>query len=268
MIVKGEIQSAQNSTGIYSSYDTRYRVRLPIFENAADGTPIIVEALLNYPLNYKGVYQAGDIVWVAFENNDFNHPVIIGSFYSPKAIQKEEESTPAALTPDSLEVASTAILPEDTTLGGDITTAYIRDNINALNKKAEEVDRQIDDLITENEDYTFLKLYRHTTTFTVDNVDYTVISINTDYQAYTLGKFFTSYDTSISYYMYKEETNTTLRSLTRKRIPIVDVTTTRLPGPISGWVTRYSLTYSESGSETTLVISSITDSVTELVNQA
>ena len=83
MIVKGLIKTINFS-------DNSCTVRLPIFETAASQGEVILKAvMLTQPGLYNG-YSEGDIVFVDFENDKLNQPIILGKLYLGAA--KEEAS--------------------------------------------------------------------------------------------------------------------------------------------------------------------------------
>ena len=99
--------------GIIVEYSgNKYKVRIPTFEAAGSDKQYIVDATLSYsPGNLKGLV-IGDVVYVGFENNRIDKPVILGKLATDK------EEIPAALfKPQSLEVPGTTSLSENTTIG-------------------------------------------------------------------------------------------------------------------------------------------------------
>ena len=79
MITKAIVQSQVPNSN-------KFRVRIPIFDGPPGGmvsTPdgILAEATLCTLPNAQNVVNPGDIVYVAFENNDMGRPVILGHLY-------------------------------------------------------------------------------------------------------------------------------------------------------------------------------------------
>ena len=71
MTVKGIIQNINFNSNTCS-------VRLPYFENAGNTSEVIVNAVFsNTPGSYNG-YKVGDVVFVEFENEDFDQAVVVG----------------------------------------------------------------------------------------------------------------------------------------------------------------------------------------------
>lgn len=56
--------------------------------------------------------QVGDVVFVAFEDNDYSKPVVIGYLYSVN-----KSPTKISLSVDSLNAQTNSTLPSDTTIG-------------------------------------------------------------------------------------------------------------------------------------------------------
>ena len=145
MIVKGLIKTINFS-------DNSCTVRIPLFETAAaQGEVILPAAILIQPGMYNG-YSEGDIVFVDFENDKLNQPIVLGKLYLGAA---KEEASPAqsALAVSNLTVTSKATLPIDTRLvleeTGDVVpvengiTSYktITDIIKALYKTEASVEQ-------------------------------------------------------------------------------------------------------------------------------
>ena len=110
MITKGIIEANVNSLSPdYSSLDTKYIVRLPIFEGTGKSSDATVKAICAVPAGTTPDYQPGDVVFVTFEDNCFNHPVIIGKLYTGDGENSKTFS--------ELVVTDSASLPLDTTIG-------------------------------------------------------------------------------------------------------------------------------------------------------
>ena len=108
MLVKGLIKSINFS-------DNSCRVRIPVFETAASQGEVVLDAImLIQPGMYNG-YAEGDVVFIDFENDRLNQPVVIGKLFLGAA---KESSTPShgALAVSNLKVSSKATLPIDTQL--------------------------------------------------------------------------------------------------------------------------------------------------------
>lgn len=108
MIVKGLIKTIDIS-------DNSCTVRLPIFETAASQGEVVLKAVIStVPGMYSG-YTVGDIVFVDFENNKLNQPIVVGKLYLG-ANAEEASKNKGGLTVSNLTVSSSASLPIDTKL--------------------------------------------------------------------------------------------------------------------------------------------------------
>lgn len=74
MITKAIVQSI-NSTG------DRCIVRMPLFETASSSTPVEAEALVNIAPGVFNNLAVGDIVFIAFEENAMERPIILGKLF-------------------------------------------------------------------------------------------------------------------------------------------------------------------------------------------
>lgn len=105
MITKAIVQSI-NANG------TRCTVRMPLFETAASSAPIEAEALVNIA---PGVYNnlvVGDVVFVAFEENKIEKPVIIGKLFRGAEVEGTIHGGGGLFS--SLKANSDASLPSST----------------------------------------------------------------------------------------------------------------------------------------------------------
>lgn len=115
-------------------------VRLPVFEASGSNENQILNCSICYnPGNLKG-YKVGDIVYVGFENNQIDKPVVLGKLY-----KGEEEASNYSLA-NSLKVTENATLPYNTTIGNldfsEIKSIFneimqLKDYINQLKKEIE-----------------------------------------------------------------------------------------------------------------------------------
>jgi len=102
-----------------NSQSNKYYIRIPIFDKPglSSDNSIFSSALFYATLSHeptsKESYKVGDTVFVGFENNDLNKPIIIGKLYTPE----EEPSPTGAIDVKSLTVYDKAILPANTTIG-------------------------------------------------------------------------------------------------------------------------------------------------------
>ena len=57
-------------------------VRMPLFENASSASPVEAEALVSITPGFFNNIFVNDIVFVAFEENALEKPIIIGKQYA------------------------------------------------------------------------------------------------------------------------------------------------------------------------------------------
>ena len=163
-------------------------VRLPLFETAASSGEVVLPAIfLTQPGSYNG-YDEGDIVFVDFENNSLNNPVVIGKLYLGAA---KEKSTlrKGGLTVADLNVTSGASIPLDTKLvfdkassttvsvdNGLDTYKSIIDIIKALHKTEISMDKVVDESLDNITNITveYLSQLLEEETPTVDNPNWAI----------------------------------------------------------------------------------------------
>jgi hypothetical protein len=89
-------------------------IRMPLFETAANPNPVEAEALINITPGVFNNLEVGDIVFIAFEENAIEKPVIIGKLFRGTDIESNIRGGGGIL--DALRVRSSATLPAATTL--------------------------------------------------------------------------------------------------------------------------------------------------------
>ena len=96
--------------------DNTYEVHIPIYDNGSDIYK--ATATISYTRGIKNPVVIGDIVFVTFENNKINKPVIVGKLFIG-------DDNKGDLLGDSLEIKTSARLPNNTIitskLGEDIS---------------------------------------------------------------------------------------------------------------------------------------------------
>ena len=92
--------------------DNKYLVRIPPLEDNTTREMILPALLCNQPGEYSG-YKVGDVVFVEFENNKLNVPIILGRLYTGV-----EEEHRGFFKVDRLEIADGVELNEGSTIGG------------------------------------------------------------------------------------------------------------------------------------------------------
>jgi hypothetical protein len=147
MITKGQIKSI-NRAG------NRCVVRLPLFETASSTAPVEIEALVSITPGLFNNLFVDDVVFIAFEENALEKPILIGKLYTGSA---NETNTPGgAGILDTLTVRTSGSLPATTTnfvFQGDNKDEYkdlttpkkIADYIKWLEKYVKKLFSQIDD---------------------------------------------------------------------------------------------------------------------------
>lgn len=106
MVTKGQIKSI-NRAG------NRCIVRLPLFETASSTTPVEIEALVSITPGMFNNLFVNDVVFVAFEENALEKPIIIGKLYT--GASKENSTRGGAGILDTLTVRTSGSLPAATT---------------------------------------------------------------------------------------------------------------------------------------------------------
>ena len=105
MITKGIIKSI-NAAG------NRCVVRLPLFEAPSGSTPIVAEALVNIAPGIFNNLAVDDIVFVAFEENALEKPIILGKLFRGADIEGAIRGGSGVF--DTLKVRSAAAIPATT----------------------------------------------------------------------------------------------------------------------------------------------------------
>ena len=143
MITKGLIRSI-NRAG------NRCVVRLPLFETASSTTPVEIEALISItPGMYNNLF-VNDVVFVAFEENALEKPIVVGKLYTGSA---NEINTPGgAGILDTLNVRTSGLLPA-------VTTTFVYDSENKNEYQKLNTPKKIADYIKWIEKY-FKKLFK------------------------------------------------------------------------------------------------------------
>ena len=129
MVTKGIIRSI-NRAG------NRCVVRMPLFETASSSVPVEAEALVSITPGMFNNLFINDVVFIAFEENALEKPIIIGKLYTGS--QNENITPGGAGILDTTTVRSAASLPAATTtfvFQGDLNSEY--KNLNTPKKLAD-----------------------------------------------------------------------------------------------------------------------------------
>lgn len=118
------------------------KVRLPIFHALSNtknslSTRELTEATICSLANISDVVNVGDVVWVGFEDNDQNKPIILGHLYR----ETKTETTPS-LKLGMLITTSTTNLSENTQIG-----KVVAKEIQRLTGVKDNIQRQFDVLV-------------------------------------------------------------------------------------------------------------------------
>ena len=111
MVTRGIVQE------IITPY--KYRVRMPIFDGVSESPYKVSDsnlcsAVVSIPKGMHDSYKVGDVVFIAFEDNSWSKPVIIGHLYR-KALNDDESTSLVRCR--SVTVTESANLPADVTIG-------------------------------------------------------------------------------------------------------------------------------------------------------
>lgn len=128
MITKAIIQSINAASN-------RCIVRMPLFETAANKNPVTAEALINIPPGLFNSYEAGDVVFIAFEENAIEKPIVIGKLFRGVDIESDIRGGAAVL--DSLKVRSSATIPSSTIYEFDTSITNNYKDLNTPKKVAD-----------------------------------------------------------------------------------------------------------------------------------
>ena len=105
MFTKAIIQSI-------STDGTRCTVRMPLFETAANPNPVEADALINITPGLFNNLTVGDVVFIAFEENAIEKPIIIGKLFRGVTVEDNIHGGSAVL--DTLKVRSNMTIPAST----------------------------------------------------------------------------------------------------------------------------------------------------------
>ena len=240
-------------TTVYS--DQLYDVRIPVFETIYSGVTIIKAHMTNIPGTYIKL-NIGDTVWVGFERNLADKPVILGLI-----TQKYNDSAKIGIKADTLEVSNSATIPYATNISNSISGySSIKDIITnietwktqQINYRRNVFGLELDDMYTyrlNQKEYTGKKYFGQTTLQISPNVingQVDEFSITSDV-AEPINLNFTCYnkdsENRIHWYdpasIFRFKVEVKDKKVTVK-YTILDQTIV-IPG--SNWVVNYELTY-------------------------
>ena len=134
-----------------------YKVRIPIFDRDKDdslATPTkdLSIAVASLPKGIHNSLQEGDVVFIGFENNQIEYPVILGHLY----MKNLSESESSINTVNVLEAKAEVILPTSITIGSNISykeifcldgvTENIQSQLDALKQTISEMSAKLQEL--------------------------------------------------------------------------------------------------------------------------
>lgn len=92
-----------------NGHGNRCIVRMPLFETASSTSPVEAEALVSITPGMFNNLEVGDVVFVAFEENALEKPIIIGKLLKGNAVENDIRGGAGIL--DTLRVRSAATIP-------------------------------------------------------------------------------------------------------------------------------------------------------------
>ena len=147
MITKAIIQSINAASN-------RCIVRMPLFETAANQNPVTAEALINISPGLFNNFEVGDIVFISFEENAIEKPIVIGKLFRGVDIESDIRGGAAIL--DSLKVRSSATIPSSTLYEFNTNTANNYRDLNTPKKVADYIkwlEKYVKSLVTRVEEH-------------------------------------------------------------------------------------------------------------------
>ncbi len=139
MITKATVEKVLN--------DKTYQVRIPIIDKAKKSSltnnilsTAVISSQINCPLNFR----VGDIVFVDFEEDNYNKPVILGSLYTGT-----NTKTKPTVNLNSIKVTDSAILSKSTAIGNNIKY----ENILSLKDSKESIQKQLNETASTLSEY-------------------------------------------------------------------------------------------------------------------
>lgn len=130
MLTKGIIKK------LYTNESNYFKVYIPLLRKAVDDEKsAIIDATAIYISGITNNLKVGDIVFLDFEDDNFNKPVILGKLFTGK---KDDEIT-TTLTSKTLKVLEKTQLPGDTI----VNNITLDDIINMIKELDSRVTAQI-----------------------------------------------------------------------------------------------------------------------------
>lgn len=92
-------------------------VRIPTFESHKTDEYIVSAAISNQPGCYNG-YKEDDVVWIGFDTDQYNQPVVLGKLYL--GVAKEKEDPRGVVNAETTNASTSATIPFDTKLSNTV----------------------------------------------------------------------------------------------------------------------------------------------------
>lgn len=123
-----------------STDNNKYTVYIPLLRNANDSE---TDATFNATLCFlNGIFYSlaiDDVVYVAFEDNYYEKPVIIGKLYTGN---EDRNNVPTQITAKTIKVLDKAQFPSDTTIS-DKTINNISSRLNELEESVKALQEKL-----------------------------------------------------------------------------------------------------------------------------
>jgi hypothetical protein len=108
---------------------------MPLFETAAQTTPVEAEALVNITPGIYNNIEVGDIVFISFEEGAMEKPIILGKLFRGASVENNARGGGAIV--DTLKVRSSAAIPSSTIYDFPAATQNSYKDLNTPKKTAD-----------------------------------------------------------------------------------------------------------------------------------
>ena len=119
---------------IKSIFGNKCSIEVPLFSNdISNSIPVLPEAVMMIPPGMIGQYAEGDIVIISFEDNRFNHPIVLGKLYTGTNSAKQTSATRLSRNTEieTTDITTQAEIAKTTSIGA------LLDTINSLTARVE-----------------------------------------------------------------------------------------------------------------------------------
>lgn len=120
MVAKGEIVAIPSQRPKVAGSTNTCDLRIPLFETVTDsGIVIIYDVQMAIQPGIQGGYRVGDMVWVGFESDKYEKPVVLGKLFLGSAaevadFQDSSEERRGTIQQNALAIKNEAQLPSST----------------------------------------------------------------------------------------------------------------------------------------------------------